>query len=119
MGSIANEKKNGTLELLFTFPVRDGELIFGKWLGIVFLLVCLFLPLWIYPGIYWLMGGSVNPATYAAGFLGLILLGFLFAAVGLFLRTSRRTCNLYPNMWYGLATMPRRLVRASMLNADA
>jgi ABC-2 type transport system permease protein len=84
MSSFANEKKGGNLELLYTLPVRDLELIFGKWLGVSTMIVLLFIPLWIYPlvALYWKLPLSL--VTYASGFLGITLLSFFFASVGLF-----------------------------------
>jgi len=84
MGSFANEKRHGTLELLFTFPIRDAEIVLGKWMGISFMLILLFLPLWIYPIIYKVLGSDLSLVTFATGFLGLVLLGSFFAAAGLF-----------------------------------
>ena len=40
MRLIAEEKRNGTIELLLTSPVQDFEIILGKWLGAVVLYVC-------------------------------------------------------------------------------
>ncbi len=49
MRSIAEEKRTGTLEFLLTAPVRDWELIIGKWLGgFLFFLVALAATL-VYP----------------------------------------------------------------------
>jgi len=84
MPSFTQEKREGTLELLFTFPLRDFEIILGKWLGLSALLLALLLPLWIYPLVFSWAGCPVSLATFAAGFLGLLLLACFFTACGLF-----------------------------------
>src|SRR3989338_3218200 len=43
MGSISREKDEGTLELLLTRPLREIELIIGKWLSVVLFFAILFL----------------------------------------------------------------------------
>src|ERR1051325_10740891 len=41
MRLIAEEKRNGTIELLLTSPVTDIEIILGKWLGALVLYICI------------------------------------------------------------------------------
>jgi ABC-2 type transport system permease protein len=84
MSTFSSEKKEGTLELLFTLPVRDIELVFGKWLGVSIMILFLFIPLWIFPFIAQYFKLFLSFETYAAGFLGLVLLAFFFSSVGLF-----------------------------------
>lgn len=84
MSTFSSEKKGGTLELVFTLPVRDIELVFGKWLGVSIMILILFIPLWVYPLISQLFGLPLSFMTYTSGFLGLLLLAFFFASVGLF-----------------------------------
>jgi len=84
MASFSSEKRNGTLELLFTLPIRDAEIVLGKWLGTVSILLFLLLPLWLHPLFYRTIGGAINFECYASGFLGLLLLACLFSAIGLF-----------------------------------
>jgi len=41
MRLIAEEKRNGTMELLLTSPIQDLSIILGKWLGAMLLYLCL------------------------------------------------------------------------------
>jgi ABC-2 type transport system permease protein len=84
MRLLAEEKRQGTFELITTYPVRDGALLAGKYLAALTVLAILLagtlvnLFLWI-----WLAGFHDLPAL-AAGYLGLLLLGAAIAACGLF-----------------------------------
>ena len=84
MRLFAEEKKSGTIELLLTYPVRDGEVLFGKFLaaGAVYLLL-LALTL-IYPGLVAAFG-RVEWGTVLTGYVGLLLLGAAFLGVGVFI----------------------------------
>lgn len=82
MRLIAEEKKLGTIELLWTYPVRDGAIMFGKYaacLAVIALMLTLtglypLLLTWVYP---------VAPGPLVAGYVGLFLLAAAFAACGL------------------------------------
>lgn len=83
MRLISDEARMGTLELLLTAPIRDFELVIGKWLGAMFyilslLLVTLIFPIitsrFVTPGIDW----NVILTSY----LGMILLAGVFLALG-------------------------------------
>ncbi len=82
MRAYAEEKKEGTYELLLTSPVRTGEIVLGKFLA-SFLFVCLMIGLTgIYPAIL-LAFGNPELGVIAAGYLGLLLLATAFVTVGL------------------------------------
>jgi ABC-2 type transport system permease protein len=49
MGLLAEENGQGTLELLLTAPVRDSELIVGKWLGSLLFSTVILALTWVYP----------------------------------------------------------------------
>jgi ABC-2 type transport system permease protein len=89
MRLIAEEKRTGTIELLLTSPIRDNEIIIGKWLGAMFLFLCVlamsainiaFLFIWGKP--------DVQPVLVA--YLGLILQGGCLLAIGEFISTTTR-----------------------------
>jgi ABC-2 type transport system permease protein len=82
MRLFAEEKKSGTIELLLTYPVRDGEILFGKYLAaLAIFLVMLGLTL-VYPVLVtWTARLEWGPL--ATGYLGLILQGAAFIAIGI------------------------------------
>src|ERR1043165_5150824 len=89
MSLFAEEKNRGTIELLLTSPVRDYELVLGKWLGslIMFLVIigvsCLnILLLFAY--------GRPDWKPILAGLLGLLLQGGAILAIGTFISTTTR-----------------------------
>src|SRR5580692_6921453 len=88
MRSLAAEKGSGTLELLITMPVRDSDVILGKYLascGVVFVLLTLSL---VYPMAMfkwpWHMG-ALDWGPVFAGYLGCISFGFAGVGVGMML----------------------------------
>jgi ABC-2 type transport system permease protein len=90
MRLIAEEKKTGTIELLITMPVRDWEVIVGKFLGGLFLLMVGVAATGFYAVTVAALG-PVDPGPVAGGYLGLLLLGAMFLSVGLL--TSAWTSN--------------------------
>ncbi len=81
MRLFAEEKKSGTIELLLTYPVRDGEVLAGKYLAAGTLFVCLLAFTLLYPGML-AHFGRVEWGAILTGYLGLLLLGATFLAVG-------------------------------------
>jgi ABC-2 type transport system permease protein len=83
MRLISDEARMGTLELLLTAPIRDFELIAGKWLGgFLFILTILAVTL-VYPLI---LNGLVSPGIdqqlVMSSYLGVILVAASFLALG-------------------------------------
>lgn len=83
MRLLAEEKKMGTLELLLTAPVRDSEVIMGKFLGSLGILTAMLALTFYYP-ILLMWFGDPDIGPIATGYLGLFLLGCTSLAVGLF-----------------------------------
>jgi ABC-2 type transport system permease protein len=92
MRSLAAEKGSGTLELLITMPVRDSEVILGKYLA-AFTTVTLLLALTLLYPVAMFLGpwhlGALDWGPVWAGYLGCVF--FSFAAVGLGLMFSSLT----------------------------
>ena len=79
----AEEKKVGTMELLMTLPVTDTEAVLGKFLAsFAFLLVSLALSVVL--AIVVAALGDPDPGEIFGGYLGAVLIGAAFLAIGLF-----------------------------------
>jgi len=87
MKSFAEEQKSGTLELLFTMPLRTWDIILAKYFASVFLVFFSLLPTIIYVvSIYYLGNpvGNLDLSGVIGSYIGLFLLGCVFVAVGIF-----------------------------------
>ena len=83
MRLISEEKKSGTLELLVTKPVREIEIIAGKFLAAWALFFFTLLPTLCY--FFTVVAiGSLDIGVVVGGYLGLLLIGAVFLAVSLF-----------------------------------
>ncbi len=83
MRLFSEEKKMGTEELLFTSPVSVIQIILGKYLASLVVLLAM-LVLSAIPTIFTFIHGNPEPVPYLLGYLGLFLLGAAFLALGLF-----------------------------------
>jgi ABC-2 type transport system permease protein len=83
MRLFAEEKRSGTMELLFTFPLTDWGVILGKFLASLALYAIL-LAITVLYSIVFATVIHLDWAAIAAGYLGLFLLGGAFLALGLF-----------------------------------
>lgn len=83
MRTLAEEKKMGTLELLLTSPVRDSDVVLGKFLGSLGIL-CIMLILTILYPILLIVFGDPDIGPIWTSYLGLFLLGSTALAVGIF-----------------------------------
>lgn len=85
MKSFAEEKRNGTMELLFTLPYRDIDIILGKFLAGFFLVLFALLPTVVYYFSIAYLGnpvGNLDTPGIIGSYLGLLLLGGIFTAIG-------------------------------------
>jgi len=84
MRTFAEEKKTGTIELLLTSPVRDLQIILGKWLGAMALYLCVLAMSMINIGLLFAWGKpDLKPVLIA--YLGLILQGGVLLGIGVFI----------------------------------
>ncbi|MBA4313185.1 MAG: ABC transporter [Chlorobiaceae bacterium] len=83
MRSISEEKKSGTLELLFTKPIKEFEIIAGKFLAAWALYFFTLLPTLLYY-ITITSIGDLDTGAVIGGYLGLMLVGAVFLAISIF-----------------------------------
>ena len=94
MRTFAEEKRTGSIELLMTAPVRDHEVVLGKFLAAWAYFVVLWLPTFLVLGILQgslFLNAPIELGPVAFGYVGLVAVGSLFLSVGLF--TSSLTEN--------------------------
>lgn len=83
MRLIAEEQRTGTMELILTAPVRDWELVVGKWLGCFLFALTLVAITFIYPIVLNMMvDPGIDQGVVFAGYLGLILMVGSLLAMG-------------------------------------
>lgn len=85
----AEEKRSGTIELLMTSPVRDLEIVLGKWLAALVLYVSILGISGINMAILYAYGHP-DWKPIVVGFLGLLLQGGCLLAIGTFISTTTR-----------------------------
>lgn len=90
MRLIAEEKAAGTIELLMTFPLTDGHVVMGKYLATFVVYVVMLVPTVTFPLVLWVYGArDIGPLGTA--YIGLVLLGAAFLAVGIFASSLARS----------------------------
>ena len=87
MRTYSEEKRSGTIELLLTSPVKDVEIILGKFFGALGLYVTILFVTLLYMGILFYYG---NPEwrPLVSGYFGLLLMGGAFIAIGLLISST-------------------------------
>lgn len=87
MRLFAEEKKNGTMELLLTKPLGDLSIIWAKFLAGITLVAISILPTVVYYISVYTLGdpvGNIDSAAVVGSYIGLIFLGAVFVSIGLF-----------------------------------
>lgn len=104
MKMVAEEKNRGTMELLWTWPLRDRDVIFGKYLaGLAMLLVMLCIT-----GVHLALLGNiarVEPAILVFGLLAVFLMGAAFVSLGLFISSITRSQITSGTTTFGLSLL--------------
>jgi ABC-2 type transport system permease protein len=86
MRSISEEMRMGTMELLLTAPVKDWELVVGKWLGAFLFMLTLLAVTWIFPIVLnFLVKPGIDQGVLLSGYLGLVLMVACLVAIGVFI----------------------------------
>jgi ABC-2 type transport system permease protein len=87
MRSLAEERKEGTFELLLTRPLSDLQIILGKYFAAVVIVLFALVPTLTYYYSVYTLGtpqGNIDTGAVIGSYIGLFLLGSAFAAIGLF-----------------------------------
>lgn len=83
MRLFAEEFRSGTIETLMTSPISDTQVVLGKWLGAMGFFIALLIPLAILTLVL-ACNARLDWGPIYTGFLGLILVGGLYLAIGTF-----------------------------------
>ncbi len=89
MRLLAEEHRSGTIELLLTAPVRDWEVVLGKFMASLTLFVAMIALTLVYPLVLFVFG-SPDGGPILSGYLGLLLAGAGYLSVGLFTSSLSR-----------------------------
>jgi ABC-2 type transport system permease protein len=87
MRMLADERRMGTLELLLTKPLTDGQIIVGKFLAGLVLVALALLPTLIYAVTVYQLGnptGNMDLGSVAGSYVGLFFLASAYLSIGLF-----------------------------------
>lgn len=87
MRMFAEEAKTGTLELLFTRPLTDWQIIMGKYLSAYFLVIFALIPTLLYYYTIYQLGspvGNIDTPGVIGSYVGIVLLGGVFTSIGIF-----------------------------------
>jgi ABC-2 type transport system permease protein len=81
MRLLAEERRSGTIEVLLTSPVSEAQVVAGKFIAALLFYVTLWLPTILYVVVL-KRNSEVDLGPVLAGYIGVLLLGFLFLSVG-------------------------------------
>ncbi|MGM0934673.1 MAG: gliding motility-associated ABC transporter permease subunit GldF [Bacteroidota bacterium] len=87
MKSFAEEKRQGTMELLLTRPIGFGQLVLGKYFGALLLVILAIIPSFLYLITIHQLGnpvGNFDVGATLGSYLGLIFLAGCYTAIGIF-----------------------------------
>jgi ABC-2 type transport system permease protein len=104
MRTYAEEKRSGTIELLLTSPLTDFQIIMGKFLGAMALYASMLAVTLIHVGVLFVYG---NPEwlPVVTGYLGLLLMGGCFIAVGLLISSLTKNQIVAGMLTFGVFLM--------------
>lgn len=104
MRLLAEEARMGTLELLLTAPVKDWELVVGKWLGGFLFMVTLLAITWIFPiALNFMVEPGIDQGPLVTGYIGLFLM--VASLVGLGVGISSLFTNQIAAFFVSLAVV--------------
>lgn len=105
MRAFSEERKQGTMELLFTYPLTDFDIVWGKFLSMVWFLEALMLPTLGYFLLLHLFGAQLDLGPMAIAYLGFWLLGTAYLSLGLFVSSISENQVISALATFGLLTV--------------
>lgn len=87
MKSFADEKQNGTIEILKTLPIKASQIVTGKFLAYLLIVFIGLIPTLIYVISVYLLGnpvGNIDLGIVLTSYLGLLFVASVYIAIGLF-----------------------------------
>ena len=87
MRMFAEEVRTGTIELIYTKPISEGQIVCGKYMAGVFLVMLSLIPTLTYFFSVWYLAepiGNVDSGAFWGSFIGLFFLALIYVAIGLF-----------------------------------
>lgn len=104
MRLVAEEKATGTVELLMTFPLTDTHVVLGKYLAAFITYAAMLVPTLVFPAVLRAYGAT-DVGPLATAYLGLLLIGGAFLAVGMFASSLARSQIIAAVVGVGLLLM--------------
>jgi len=104
MRLLAEEKKIGTIELLLTYPSRNSEIVFAKFLASLVVLMIMIGATSLYPVVARVYG-VVRFAPLIAGYLGLLLQGVAIMSIGIFASSLTENQIVSAIVTYGIVVI--------------
>lgn len=101
MRLFAEEKKNHSLELLMTAPVTTSQMVLGKFFSAVLVLL-LMLGLTVFYPLVLAMTGNPDMGPIIGGYLGTLLMGICFIAIGVFCSAVTENQIVAASLSFGL-----------------
>lgn len=104
MKSFSEEKKMGTLELLFTKPISLWSMVIGKYVAALFLTILALIPTILYVWTVWQLGnpaGNLDIGSTLGSYIGLLFLAMSYTAIGIFASTLS-TIRLWAFLLHGI-----------------
>ena len=100
MRLLSEEKKMGTIELLFTYPVRDREIILGKFGACLAVYGIMIAMTFVFPLMIFLFG-NLNWGPVFSSYFGLLLMGASFISVGILLSSMTENQIVAGSLTFG------------------
>ncbi|HKK15061.1 MAG TPA: ABC transporter permease subunit [Gammaproteobacteria bacterium] len=104
MRIFSEERRTGTINLLYSSPVSLTQLVLGKYLGVMIFMLLMLLLIALMP-LSLMMGTDIDLLQFSAGLLGLLLLMGGFAAIGLFVSTLTSQPSVAAIITFGILFM--------------